>query len=270
MSNFFENVLSDLDGLEEKFMGPSYSYSDHIKTPKQMGMSGDGDAISKNVHGIQAYVQLLFEGGGNASKTQGPLGKQYFLLTGAKCKDVKSGKQVQRSLYINNIPKTKTALSSAMNLLFDKSAGLVPGILNDLENINPLGIFGAFMSGTNPDCMAVTLPTRNANNKVGKETKFMTVHDIKNMSPCWFPKRKNPLTKKRGKNCMEGYQNMSEEFEDPFEDHFEDHFEDLDLLNSLFDIKDGNIFKFSDIVAYVYFTSLIILFFSLIKGSRPL
>ena len=262
MSNFFKNVLDDLDGLEEKLIGPRYEYSQHIKSPKQLGMSGDGNAISANVHGLEAYVKLLFEGGGNASKTHGPLGKQYFLQTGAKCKDKKTGQQVKRSLYINNIPAVKTQLSSGMDMVFSKSAGLVPGILNNLESINPLGIFGAFMSGTNPDCMAVTLQTRNANNVVGTDTKFMTVHDIKSMSPCLFPDKTNPLTKKAGTNCIEGFQNISNESYDS-----DDPFDDLNILDELFNIKDGNIFKFSDIVAYVYFTSLIILFLSLIRGK---
>ena len=261
MSNFFTEVLDDLDGLEQKLLGPDYSYSKHIKTPSQMGMSGDGDAIGSNVHGLESYVKLLFEGGGNASKTRSALGNQYFLETGAKCKDTASGKQVKRSLYINNIPSQKTFLSSGMNLVFGKSAGLVPGILNNLENINPLGIFGAFMSGTNPDCMAVTLPTRNSNNERGSDTKFLTVHDVKNLPECWFPDKTNPITKKVGNNCIENFQNISNT--NKFDDS--DPFDDFDIIHELINVKDNNIFKFSDIVAYTYFLSLILLFLSLIK-----
>ena len=262
MSNFFKDASNNSGGLEEKLLGPSYSYSKHIKTPEEMGMSGKGSAINANVHGIEAYVKLLFEGGGNASKTQGPLGKQYFLLTGAKCKDIKTGQQVSRSIYINNIPSTNTPLSSGMGMVFTKSAGLVPGILNNLENINPLGIFGAFMSGTNPDCMAVTLPTRNANNVVGTDTKYMTVNDIKDTSPCWFSDKTNPLTKKPGTNCMEGFQNITNESTES-----DNPFDDLNILDELYNMKDGNIFKFSDIVAYTYFLSLAILFLSLVRGK---
>ena len=66
-----------------------------------------------------------------------------------------------------------------MTLLFGKSQGLIPGILNNIENVNPLGIFGAFMQGTNPDCMAVTLPTRNSNNVIVEKTGYLTVNDKK-------------------------------------------------------------------------------------------
>ena len=113
-------------------------------------MSPDGDRIEENVNGLQSYIKLLFEGGGDASKMGGPMGKQFFLKTGAKCRDKKTGEQVSRSIYINNIPVENTPLSAGFNLMFGGAQGLIPGILNNTENINPMGIFGAFMAGTNP------------------------------------------------------------------------------------------------------------------------
>jgi len=116
------------------------------------------------------------------------------------------------------------------------------------------------MTGTNPDCMAVTLPTRNANNVVSTDTKFLTTHDIKNLPACWFPDKTNPLTKKRGTNCVEGFENISNECNET-----DNPFDELNILDEIFNIKNNNIFKFSDIVAYTYFISLAILFLSLIK-----
>ena len=256
-SNFFESASNDIAGLEKKLLGPRYSYSDHIKSPDQMGMSGDGQSISANVDGLQAYVKLLFSGGGNASTVNGPLGKQFFLKTGAKCKDKKSGEQVTRSLYINNIPVENTPLNKGMTLLFGKSQGLIPGILNNIENVNPLGIFGAFMQGSNPDCMSVTLPTRNANNVKGKDTQYLTVSDVKNLSPCLFSNKTNPVTKK-GASCIEGFENKVENYDK----------DDLEILDILFPDKELNVLKYSDIIAYIYFISLILLFLSLIKKTN--
>ena len=142
---------------------------------------------------------------------------------------------------------------------YSTERGLVPGILNNLENMNPFGLFGAFMSGTNPDCMAITLPTKNAKNIIGTDTKYLTVNDIKNMSPCWFPNNVNPITKTRGKHCVEGFENQLAEFK------IENPFDELNILDDLFDINDFDLFKISDIVAYLYFISLILLFLSLIK-----
>ncbi len=35
MSNFFTEVLNDLDGLEQKLLGPDYSYSKQTKQKKR-------------------------------------------------------------------------------------------------------------------------------------------------------------------------------------------------------------------------------------------
>merc|ERR1711907_144246 len=164
MSSFFDSASDNSSELENNILGPKYSYTDHIKTPDELGMSGDGNSISNNVNALNSYSELLFSGGGNASKVNGPLGKQMFMMTGAKCKDVKTNQQVTRSLYINNIPVEYNAITSSMKSLFGKSQGLVPGILNNISNMNPLAMFGAFKQGSNPDCMAVKLPTRDENN----------------------------------------------------------------------------------------------------------
>ena len=67
-----------------------------------------------------------------------------FMITGAKCKDIKSNQQVSRSLYINTIPVEYNIITNSMKSLFGKSQGLVPGILNNISNMNPMAIFGAF------------------------------------------------------------------------------------------------------------------------------
>lgn len=254
MTDFFESASNNISSLETKLLGPKYSYSDHIKSPDEMGMSGDGNRIKKNVDGLQSYVKLLFSGGGNASTINGPLGKQFFLKTGASCKDVKSGQQVTRSLYINNIPIENTPLNKGMTLMFGKSQGLIPGILNNIENVNPLKIFGAFMEGTNPDCMGVTLPTKNSNNVKKKEKGYLTVNDVKNLSPCLFSNKINPVTKK-GASCIEGFENQLQN---------QNH-ENLEILDYLFPNEEINIFTCSNIIAYIYLISLTLLFLSLIK-----
>ena len=35
MSNFFTEVLNDLDGLEQDLLGPDYSYYKEIKSPQE-------------------------------------------------------------------------------------------------------------------------------------------------------------------------------------------------------------------------------------------
>jgi hypothetical protein len=50
------------------------------------------------------------------------------------------------------------------------------------------------------------METIDSNNNVSTETQHVATHDIKNMDPCQFPNRTNPVT---GKNCSEGMTNKS-------------------------------------------------------------
>lgn len=240
MSNFFTEVLHDLDGLEQDLLGPDYSYYKQIKSPKEIGMSSDGNigAMVDDMAGLIAYTKLLVEGGGKASRVDGPLGDRFFLQTGAKCKDVLTGNQVNRSLYINNVPDGSIPfISSGMGADFTEFEGLIPGTLSSLANINPLAIFQAFMSGANPDCTATTLETIDADNNVSTGTGFLTTTDIKNMNPCWFPDHKNPVTGKTRSGCnpsRQGFQNLNE--------------------------VETRIGEVSNYIVYLYFISLLLLF----------
>jgi len=209
MSNFFKDVMNDIEAVEQDLLGPDYNYVKQINTPEEMGMSSDGtiSTIGNNISGLVGYTELLVTGRGKASKTGGPLGDKFFLETGAKCKDSKTGKDVTRSIYVSNVPDGSIPfISQAMDVNFTSFEGLVPGIMSNLNNINPMKIFQAFMSGTSPECTAVTMPTIDDNNRQGMETKYLTNVDIKGLSPCLFPSKKNPIN---GKQCKEGFNNLN-------------------------------------------------------------
>jgi len=198
MSNFFQDVLQNVDQVQEDLLGPDYNYWKQIKTPSEMGMSGSGNisTLSRNISGLINYVELLVAGGGGASKVSGPMGNKFFLKTGGKCKDINSGRDVDRHIYVNNVPDGQIPFISQGlgGMQFSNFEGLVPGALSDLNVMNPFGIFQAFMMGNKPDCQPLTMETIDANNNKSQETQFVASVDIKNMSPCWFPNRTNPLT----------------------------------------------------------------------------
>lgn len=211
MSNFFTEVVDDLDGLEQKLLGPDYSYSKQILNPYQIGMSSDGNlgAMANDITGLIAYTELLISGGGKASAIDRPLGDKFFLKTGAKCKDVLTNKLVNRSIYINNVPEGNIPfISSGFNTDFSILRGILPGIMSNLEQINPLAIFQSFMGGVNPDCQQVTMQTIDASNNISSGTGYITIVDLKNMDPCWFPDNVNPITKERGSGCSETFANI--------------------------------------------------------------
>jgi len=203
MSGFFNKALTDLDSLQEDILGPDYPYYKYINSPSDMGMSSSGDKIATNIGGLLAYTNVLVTGKGKASTTGNPLGNKFFIKTGAKCKDTATGEPVTRSLYINNVPDGTIPLISNMSgQSFSTFKGLVPGILSDMNELNPLKIFQAFMLGNEPDCKQQTMEVVSTNNVSSKDTQYLAVADIQNMNPCWFLNRKNPITNRR---CKEAF-----------------------------------------------------------------
>jgi len=205
MSNFFADVLDDAKNVEEKILGPDYEYWKQIKSPSQMGMSSKGSIsnIAKDVGGLINYVELLVTGKGGASKTGRPLGDKFFLKTAATCKDKESEEIVDRYMYVNNVPDGNIPfISGASGMNFSEFEGLVPGTLGNLNAMNPMLIFQAFMSGSQPECQEISLETIDVDNNKGSETRHVTVTDLKNMNSCSFGNKRNPIT---GKKCKEAF-----------------------------------------------------------------
>jgi hypothetical protein len=209
MPDFFKAVLNNLDAVQEDLLGPDYEYWKQVRTPSQMGMSGQGSigALSRDISGLVNYVELLVAGGGGASKVNGPMGNKFFLKTGGKCKDKRTGKKVDRFVYINNVPDgTIPFISQGLGgMTFPNFKGLVPGAIGDLDVLNPFAIFQAFMMGNTPECQALTMETIDANNNKRTETQHVASVDISNMNACWFNNRRNPVS---GNTCQEAFTNM--------------------------------------------------------------
>ena len=163
MSSFFKKIANGAVDLEESMLGPDYKYFKYIRTPGQMGASGDGtmDAMAKDVAGIINYVELLVAGGGRASTTGKPLGPKFYVKTAGKCKDVATKKVVPRYIYIDNVPDGNIPLiSSGLGVNFSEFRGLLPGILEDAGALNPMSMFSAFQQGATPDCKEVSFPVQ--------------------------------------------------------------------------------------------------------------
>jgi hypothetical protein len=220
MSNLFQEVLKDAQGVEDKLLGPSYPYYTNIKTPSQLGMSDAGSIqqMAKNIGGLINYVELLVSGNSKASATGGPLGNQFFLQTGAKCaaidsctdkNDISTCSQVDRYIYINNIPDGNIPfISSGLGVNFSEFKGLIPGAMGNLNVLNPFAIMRAFLAGSTPPCQQLTMQTMSTTNAKSSETHYVTLADISNMDPCTFSNGKNPVN---GNKCKQTFQNMNEE-----------------------------------------------------------
>jgi hypothetical protein len=206
MSNVFQEVLQNAQGVQEKLLGPTYPYYKNIKTPTEIGMSDKGTIkqMGKNIDGLINYVELLVTGKSKASATGGPLGNKFFLKTGGKCLDDATNNQVDRYIYVNNVPQGNIPfISDGLGVNFSEFKGLIPGAMGNLNVLNPFAILQSFLSGATPPCQELTMQTIDVNNNKSSETHFVTTTDIKNIDPCSFSNKTNPVT---GDKCKETFQ----------------------------------------------------------------
>lgn len=229
-SNIFEEVLTDVNGVEEKLLGPNYPYYKYINTPSAIGMSSKGSlsALGNDVNGLISYVEVLVSGGGKASKTGQALGNKFFLKTGAKCKDKSNSKEVDRYIYIDNVPAGNIPfISSGMGVNFSEFKGLIPGVMSNLNVLNPFTILQAFLAGGTPDCQEITMETIDVYNNKSTETHFVSMIDIQNMDPCVFQDKKNPIS---GANCKEAFRSMTSQEDVPENVFIQCYFASLGVL----------------------------------------
>lgn len=206
MSNIFTQSADDPDATQEELLGPSYKYYDQIKSPSQLKMSSHGSfsTLEKNMEGIFAYVDLLVSGASKASKNGKPLGNKFFLKTGATCNDVKTNKDVDRYVYIDNVPNGSIPfISTGMgdDTLSDFK-GLIPGALGNIDAFNPFTILQGFVTGTDASCEEITMEVIDSNDTSSTESQHVLLTDIKSISPCSFSDNKNPVTKS---TCTESF-----------------------------------------------------------------
>lgn len=205
MSNIFQEVLTNAKAAEEKYLGPDYPYYKYIRTPSEIGMSGSGSLsqLGKDIDGLINYVELLVSGGGKASATGQPLGNKFFLKTGGKCTDKATGQDVDRYIYVNNVPQGNIPfISSGVGVNFSEFKGLIPGTISNLNAFNPMEIFQSFIAGAKPDCQEISMETIDIYNNHSTETHFVSLIDINNIDPCSFPNKTNPIT---GSKCREAF-----------------------------------------------------------------
>lgn len=167
--SFFRSLGQGLNNLSERIAGPSYDYVNNIKSTDEMGLGPRGNDIIRNISGIISYVDLLVDGTGTAVKNTRPLqpgsrrntpaGNKFFIRTAGKCRDIKTGELVDRSMYINNQPQAVINWLPTSNSisLGDGFRGYAPGLLNNIGDMNPVRMFRGFIRGTTPSCEEIKL-----------------------------------------------------------------------------------------------------------------
>jgi len=157
MANLDKNPLwNNLSNSSTNVMGPSYSYADNIQGPSSMGVSSNGtiSQIGTNTGAITNYIKYMISGPA--------LGNRFFVNTGGTCKA--SDNSVQpRYNYINNVSSGVNVLPDAMKQDLSGIAsdfnGLIPGMLEDVEGLNPIHLMGSLAADSEPTCDCYTCDT---------------------------------------------------------------------------------------------------------------
>lgn len=279
--DFFDQFGTDMHNYETKFLGQDYNYARNVLSPTQINILEFGSDQSFNLlsnnglpelaadfAGLIKYVELLVSGTSDAATTGKPLGNRFFLQTAAKCKDSSNNDQ-DRYLYVNNIPSgTLPIISNISGKNFTEFRGLVPGILSQLEVLNPISLFGGMFVSSDSSCTTVELSVVDTSNNRTFESNYVLNSDIVNIDPCVFKDQINTLTQQTCANS-EAFTNINSNINLDINSNkginyskfinFENEFNKLnDNLNNL---KNNSNFFNDDNLRKIYFAILTILYF---------
>jgi len=178
MSNLEKTAEAAVTTLARKYLGPSYSYADRIPTPTECGVTDSGSlsALYTDISAFGTYTDTLAFGDtkmGFDGPKQRPLGMNFFIESG-KCNKKSSDecKGKPRYLYIENIPTGKIACLDQLGIKLPATSirGIVPGLIMDAVEINPVEIFSSLAGKGN----SLSAPCERQTKPVG------TYDDIRN------------------------------------------------------------------------------------------
>jgi hypothetical protein len=177
-----------LDSKDKPEVDNNYNYYKYIYTPTEMGVSvgSDMNNVSDGVAAIFKYIKVLVEGKSGASKTGKPLGNKFFVETSEKCIERRNKKEQIRSIYFDNIPTGNFGVIKDTGENFSEFRGLIPGLIENMMGVAKIDFFSVFTESKMPNCDLVRLKTVDINNKKGEAEAYVTVDDIKQISPCNF------------------------------------------------------------------------------------
>jgi len=162
-NSLWSDINSGAPNVQTDLLGPEYSYSDSITGPTSLGVGSNGSfgQLGTNANAIAYYTEALITG-------NPPLGNQYFVNTGGMCVSP-NGSLQPRHNYINNMSTGAGALPAAISELGSDFNGLIPGVVDDIEGLNPLHLFSSLIEDANPPCLCMACPTSS-----GTIAKFVT------------------------------------------------------------------------------------------------
>lgn len=181
--------MSNLEDSNDSYLGETLNYAGFIKPPTDDSMGftkgGTKGELAANINGINDYVGLLISGDSKASKRVSkdgeniPLGGKYFMKTILKCKDVDSGSEVDRYVYMNNVPTGRLPFTTGTETSYK---GIVPGMMGNIEKMSPFEMIDELFSSSVPKCKKVSLEiVSNTSNSGEEKTRHVSVDDLQTL-----------------------------------------------------------------------------------------
>jgi len=149
-----------MTSLLNQILGPSYSYPKNIKTPNEMGFRKADSVrnLSINVGGLREYVEILV--------SHPAYGNNFFLQSG-KCSTSTATEPAcrgeDRYLFVRNIPSGRIPCIGDPGISLDGGVGargIIPGIMEDVVEMNPLELPKAFLNTSKKFSYDCTRKTR--------------------------------------------------------------------------------------------------------------
>ena len=192
----------------ETVFGKDFNYAKEIPDLDDLNISSRGnfDQLSTNISGLSKYAKITLEGP--------PMGVNYFLYTGKCSGEPDNGKSMYK--YIRNVPSGDTLLGSSMK-------GIVPGVLEDMGDLNPLELIKPlFMTPkkkslsdydkkTKSNCKKIKRLDQKCRYKRGCTKKCVTKRVSKNYDECKDLDKRGVFCSKKDRNKVkrlcEGFMN---------------------------------------------------------------
>lgn len=152
----WSDIQNNSDNVSTSILGPSYSYSDNIPGPTSLGVGGSGSfgQLFTNLNAATQYVKVMITG-------DPPLGDAYFINTGGTC-TAPDGSTQSRMNFINNRSTGQDLVPQGLNelsFLTSELNGLIPGVVGDIEGLDPLYLFNAMTADGTPACQCYQCPS---------------------------------------------------------------------------------------------------------------
>jgi hypothetical protein len=164
-NSLWSDISQGSSNVSNDILGPPYSYADNVPGPssKGVGTNGTFGQVFTNLGAAVDYVKLMITGP--------PLGNAYYVNTGGTC-TAPDGSTQSRYNFINNFATGSNLVPQGLNdLSFITSDlnGLIPGIVGDIEGLDPLYLFNALTADGNPPCQCY-----KCNVTTGTQYRFLT------------------------------------------------------------------------------------------------